>query len=77
MTCHTSTGTNNMSLENFAQKMAAKAYFSELAASRALGYTGVDAYTRAFRVMDETYARAYEIERPYVWQVPRTVRGRR
>ena len=66
-----------MTLEDFAQTMAARAYFKELTSARALGYVGADAYYRAFRVLDETYAAVFKPEMPYVWQVPRTVTGKR
>lgn len=55
-----------MSHESISQRIAAKCYFSELSAARALGYDGVSVYERAFRAMDETYARAFEIDRPLV-----------
>jgi hypothetical protein len=55
-----------MSLESIAQRIAAKAYFAELASARALGYDGVSAYVSAFRCMDETYLRCFEAERPLV-----------
>ena len=55
-----------MSRESVSQKIAAKCYFSELAASRALGYDGVSAYERAFRCMDSVYAAAFEADRPMV-----------
>lgn len=53
-----------MSLESFAQRIAAKAYFKELAAARALGYSGIDAYVAAFRAMDETYLACFAADRP-------------
>ncbi len=65
-----------MTQEDFAQKMAARAYFSELADARALGYRGTDVYYRAFRVMDESYNAVFKPEMPFVWQEPRTVTGR-
>ena len=65
-----------MSLKQVAMRVAAKTYFAELAASRALGYDGVTSYENAFRAQDSVYASAFEIERPYVWQAPRTVTGR-
>lgn len=52
--------------EQIAQRVAAKVYFTELAAARALGYLGVDAYVSAFRAMDETYTRAFAADRPAV-----------
>lgn len=45
-----------MTQQGFAQTMAARSYFSELANARSLGFDPVGAYERAFRVMDETYA---------------------
>lgn len=53
-----------MSLESVAQKVCAKAYFQELAAARALGMSGVDAYVSAFRAMDSVYAAAFQPDRP-------------
>lgn len=55
-----------MSHESLSQRIAAKCYFSELSATRALGYDGVSAYVAAFRCMDETYARAFVADRPLV-----------
>lgn len=66
-----------MSRESVAGKISAKIYFKELAASRALGCDGITARVSALRAMDQTYARAFEPERPAVWQRPRTVTGRR
>lgn len=65
-----------MTFNDFAQIMAARAYFAELAAARALGYDGVGAYERAFRVMDETYAACFAAERPAVHMAPRMIRGK-
>lgn len=70
-------GDTVLTFEDFAQKMAAKAYFAELATARALGYVGTDVYYRAFRVMDETYSAVFKPEMPFVWQEPRTVTGTR
>ncbi len=53
-----------MSLESVAQRTAAKVYFQELAAARALGLPGVECYVSAFLAMDETYARAFAADRP-------------
>ncbi len=53
-----------MTLEEFAQRVAAKTFFKELAAARSLGYSGVDAYVCAFRAMDETYLAAFKSDRP-------------
>lgn len=55
-----------MTREDFAQKMAALAYFKELADARGLGFSGVDAYTRAFRVLDETYLAVFAPDRPLI-----------
>lgn len=52
-----------MSQEQIAQRIAAKCYFAELAASRALGMQGIECYTSAFRAMDETYLRAFAPDR--------------
>lgn len=65
-----------MSFESVAQKIAGKASLKELANARALGYDPVDAYIRCWRVLDEVYAAAFEIERPAVWQTARVVIGR-
>ena len=53
-----------MSLEDVAQRTAAKAFSKELATARALGYGGIDAYVRAFRVLDAVYHAAFEPDRP-------------
>lgn len=55
-----------MSLESVAQRVAAKCYFTELAAARALGLPGVECYVSAFRAMDEAYAAAFKPDRPAV-----------
>jgi hypothetical protein len=55
-----------MSHESISQKIAAKCYFTELSAARALGYDGVTSYERAFRCLDAVYAAAFEAERPLV-----------
>lgn len=52
--------------EQIAQRIAAKCYFAELAAARALGYPGVDAYVSAFRAMDAAYIAAFTEDRPAV-----------
>lgn len=65
-----------MAFEKFAQRMAAKSFFAELADARALGYDGVSAYYRAFRVMDETYAACFAADRPAVYLGARMITGR-
>jgi hypothetical protein len=65
-----------MSLESISQRIAAKCYFSELSAGSALGYNGVSAYVAAFRAMDETYARAFEADRPLVLTLFRSLERR-
>ncbi len=55
-----------MSRESISRRIAAKCYFSELSAARALGYDGVSAYERAFRCMDSVYAAAFEADQPMV-----------
>lgn len=57
----------NMSLKEVAMRTAAKTYFKELAVSRALGYSGIDAYCNAMRAQDAVYLAAFEPERPWVW----------
>lgn len=67
-----------MSLEQVAQRVAAKVYFGELAASRSLGYDGISAYVSAFRAMDRAYSAAHEPDKPAVWpRTDTTVTGRR
>ena len=63
-------------VKSLAKRMAARAYFSELANARALGYDGVSAYYRALRVMDETYALCFAKDRPAVYLGWRMVTGR-
>ena len=65
-----------MTFEKFAQRLATKSYFAELRSARALGYDGVSAYYRAFRVMDETYALCFAADRPAVYLDWRMVTGR-
>lgn len=55
-----------MSIESTARRIAAKTYFDELAAARALGHDGISAYVSAFRAMDATYRAAFAPERPLV-----------
>lgn len=55
-----------MSLDLIAQRIAAKTYFDELAAARALGHDGISAYVSAFRALDATYRAAFAPDRPLV-----------
>ena len=66
-----------MSAESIARRVAAKVYFAELAAARALGHEGIDAYVSAFRAMDSAYYLARSVEMPYIWQAAKTITGRR
>ncbi len=65
-----------MTIQSFAQTMAARAYFRELHDARSLGYIGADAYVRAFRVMDESYSAVFRSEQPFVWQEPKMICNR-
>lgn len=56
-----------MSAESVAQRVAGKCSLKELAAARALGYDGIDAYIRCWRVLDEVYALARAPDRPAIW----------
>lgn len=56
-----------MSIESVAARVAAKVYFAELAASRALGASGGDAYYFALKAMDAAYSAAFAQNRPAVW----------
>lgn len=56
-----------MSAESVAQRIAGKCSLKELAAARALGFDGVDAYIRAWRVLDEVYSMAFAPDRAAVW----------
>lgn len=56
-----------MSMESVAQKIAGRCSLQELANARALGFDGVDAYVRSWRVLDEVYAAAFQPDRPAVW----------
>lgn len=56
-----------MSAESIAQRIAGKASLKELTAARALGFDGVDAYIRAWRVLDEVYGLCRAPDRPAVW----------
>lgn len=53
-----------MTLDQFAQCVAAKTYFQELAHARALGMSGIDAYVSALRAMDATYLAAFTPDHP-------------
>jgi hypothetical protein len=64
-----------VSHETIAQRVAGKASLAELAAARALGYDGVDAYISAWRTLDAVYALAWAPDRPAVNLPGRMVRG--
>lgn len=56
-----------MSKETVAARVAAKMYFAELAAQRALGASGGDAYYFALKAMDAVYSAAFAPDRPAIW----------
>lgn len=60
--------------EAVAQRIAGKVFLGELAAARALGYPERAAIKSAFAALDESYLRAFEADRPAVWQQPRIIR---
>jgi hypothetical protein len=55
-----------MSLEDFARKMACKAFHREIADARALGYPETAAFISAFRAIDEVYLSVFAPDRPIV-----------
>lgn len=56
-----------MSMQELAARVAAKVYFQELAAQRALDAAGGDAYYFALKAMDAVYSAAFAPDRPAVW----------
>lgn len=66
-----------MSLQSVAGIISAKCFFDELHVSRVLGHDAVMAYDNAMSVQDAVYAAAFAEDRPWVWDRPRIVTGRR
>jgi hypothetical protein len=60
-------------LEDFAYRISVRAQYDELKAQRALGVDWVDAYTAAWRVMDEVYDLVFAAERPAVYLPARVI----
>lgn len=65
----------NMSRETTANTIASRVCAAELKACRALGYSEVESYFKSFAVLEETYGRAMDVDRPAVWPRLTTVTG--
>lgn len=53
-----------MTLEAFANKIAAKAFITELNNARMLGHSATESFVLAMDSLDETFNRVFDAERP-------------
>lgn len=65
-----------MSRASVAAAIAHKVCDAEKINAAMLGHDLLDIVWMSYEAWTETFNRAFETERPYVWQRPRTIRGR-
>ena len=61
--------------QSFAYRVSERAQHAEVCAQRALGADWIDAYTAAWRVMDEVYALVLTPDRPVQFLGLRQIKG--